>query len=43
MKWLAWENVCVDQMACAWLIRRFIDQQADFQFIPARQDLASDS
>lgn len=35
MKWLTWENVGVDRMACAWLIRRFIDPQADFQFIPA--------
>jgi len=37
MKWLAWENVGVDRMACAWLIRRFIDPQAEFQFIPAGQ------
>jgi hypothetical protein len=35
MKWLTWENVGVDRMACAWLIRRFIDSQADFQFVPA--------
>ena len=37
MKWLAWENVGVDRMASAWLIRRFIDPQAEFQFIPAGQ------
>jgi len=37
MKWLAWENVGVDRMACAWLIRRYIDPQAEFQFIPAGQ------
>jgi hypothetical protein len=37
MKWLAWENVGVDRMACAWLIRRFIDPQASFQFSPAGQ------
>ena len=37
MKWLTWENVGVDRMACAWLIRRFIDLQAEFQFIPAGQ------
>lgn len=35
MKWLTWENVGVDRMACAWLIRRFIDPQADIQFVPA--------
>jgi hypothetical protein len=35
MKWLTWENVGVDRMACAWLILRFIDPQAEFLFIPA--------
>jgi len=37
MKWLTWENVGVDRMACAWLIQRFIHPQANFQFIPAGQ------
>jgi hypothetical protein len=37
MKWLTWENIGVDRMACAWLIQRFIDPQANFQFIPAGQ------
>jgi hypothetical protein len=37
MKWVAWENVGVDRMACAWLIRRFIDPKAKFQFVPAGQ------
>ena len=35
MKWVTWENVGVDRMACAWLIRRSIDPQAEFVFIPA--------
>jgi hypothetical protein len=35
MKWLTWENVGVDRMACAWLIRRFIDPKAKVQFVPA--------
>jgi hypothetical protein len=35
MKWVTWENVAVDRMACAWLIRRFIDPQAEIIFIPA--------
>jgi hypothetical protein len=34
MKWVTWENVAVDRMACAWLIQRFIDVQAEFIFIP---------
>src|SRR5215208_8239163 len=37
MKWVTWENVGVDRMACAWLIRRFIDPSAEFLFIPAGQ------
>lgn len=35
MKWVTWENVAVDRMACAWLIKRFIDPQAEFIFVPA--------
>ncbi len=35
MKWVTWEDVGVDRMACAWLIRRFIDPQAEFVFVPA--------
>jgi hypothetical protein len=35
MKWVTWENVGVDRMASAWLIRRAIDPQAEFVFIPA--------
>ncbi len=35
MKWVTWENVGVDRMACAWLIRKQLDPQAEFIFIPA--------
>jgi hypothetical protein len=34
MKWVTWENVAVDRMACAWLIRRHIDLKAEFLFVP---------
>ena len=34
MKWVTWENIGVDRMACAWLIRRWIDPKAEFHFIP---------
>lgn len=34
MKWVTWENIGVDRMACAWLIRRWIDSEAEFSFIP---------
>jgi hypothetical protein len=33
MKWVTWENVGVDRMASAWLIRKYIDPQAEFAFI----------
>jgi hypothetical protein len=33
MKWVTWANIGVDRMACAWLIRRWIDPQAEFVFI----------
>jgi hypothetical protein len=33
MKWVTWQNVGVDRMACAWLIRRRIDPNAEFIFI----------
>jgi hypothetical protein len=37
MKWVTWANVGVDRMACAWLIRKFIDLKAEFVFIPEGQ------
>lgn len=37
MKWVTWQNVGVDRMACAWLIRKQIDPKAEFLFIPADQ------
>src|SRR5512142_913548 len=33
MKWVTWENIGIDRMGCAWLIRRFIDRQAKFVVI----------
>lgn len=43
MKWLTWEQVGVDRMACAWLIKRFIDPAAEFIFIPAGQTPSDDA
>jgi hypothetical protein len=34
MKWVTWMGVGIDRMACAWLIRRRIDPDAEFLFIP---------
>jgi len=33
MIWVTWENVGVDRIGCAWLIRRFVDPEAQFRFI----------
>src|SRR6266576_2782170 len=35
MKWVTWENVGIDRIGCAWLIRKHIDPKAKFVFIPA--------
>jgi hypothetical protein len=37
MKWLTRERVKVDRVACPWLIRKFIDPQAEFLFVPAEE------
>jgi hypothetical protein len=34
MKWVTREKVKVDRVACPWLIRKFIDPQAEFLFVP---------
>ncbi|KAF0244986.1 MAG: hypothetical protein FD180_2026 [Planctomycetota bacterium] len=34
MTFVTWENVGVDRIGSAWLIRRFIDPKANFIFIP---------
>src|SRR5450756_402429 len=33
MKWITRSHVHVDRVACPWLIRRFIDSQAEFLFV----------
>jgi len=35
MKWITRERVKVDRVACPWLIRRFVDPEAEFLFVPA--------
>ncbi len=34
MKWITREHVKVDRVACPWLIKRFIDEDAQFLFVP---------
>ena len=38
MKWITRENVKVDRVACPWLIKRFIDADAQFEFFPKDTD-----
>jgi hypothetical protein len=37
MKWLTRSHVHVDRVACPWLIRRFVDNEAEFLFVPKSQ------
>jgi hypothetical protein len=37
MKWITRSHVHVDRVACPWLISRFIDNEAEFLFVPASQ------
>jgi hypothetical protein len=37
MKWITRENTKLDRVACPWLIRRFIDPQAEFLFVDENQ------
>ena len=34
MKWITREKIKVDRVACPWLIRKFIDADAEFIFLP---------
>jgi hypothetical protein len=37
MQWITRSHVHVDRVACPWLISRFIDNEAEFLFVPANQ------
>ena len=39
MKWITRERVKVDRVACPWLIKRFVDKDAEFYFVSADQVL----
>ena len=40
MKWITREQVKVDRVACPWLIRKFVDPEAEFLFVPPDRVLA---
>ena len=35
MNWITREHVNVDRVACPWLIKKFVDPEAEFHFVPA--------
>ena len=39
MKWITRERPKTDRIACPWLIRRFIDPEAEFIYLPREQVL----
>ena len=41
MKWATRERVKVDRVACPWLIKKFVDAEAAFLFVPAEQGQAN--
>ena len=38
MKWITREKIKVDRVACPWLIRNFVDREAEFVFLPKNTD-----
>ncbi len=37
MKWVTRERPKIDRIACPWLIKRFLDKQPEFLYVPADQ------
>ena len=37
MIWITRKNVKVDRVACPWLIKRFVDAEAEFLFVEEQQ------
>lgn len=35
MKWVTRQNASVDRIACPWLVKRFVDPDAEFLYVPA--------
>ena len=40
MKWITREKVKVDRVACPWLIKKFVDKDAEFVFAPGEKVMA---
>lgn len=40
MKWVTRKNANVDRVACPWLVKRFVDKDAEFLYVPAEEVMA---
>ena len=40
MKWITRKNANVDRIACPWLIKRFVDADAEFLYVPTEEVMA---
>ena len=43
MRWATRQGVHVDRAACAWLLRRFVDEDAEFVFVDDSGDFPTDA
>jgi hypothetical protein len=34
MNWTTWEKIGIDRQACAWFIKKYVDLEAVFSFVP---------
>ena len=40
MKWVTRKNANVDRVACPWLVKRFVDKDAEFLYAPTEEVMA---
>ena len=40
MKWVTRQGAKIDRIACPWLIKKFIDKEAEFLFVPKEEVLS---
>jgi hypothetical protein len=43
MRWVTRASIHIDRAACAWLIRRFVDPDAEFVFVTDPDDIPSEA
>jgi len=41
MKWVTRKNANVDRVACPWLIKKFVDAEAEFLYVPTEDVMAT--